>query len=283
MTASDAAPSRTRTIDILPQLSAASLACSAVIIEFTIPQIIKLSQTTALPLPLAPFQTRMLIMGRALGPQTAITALQFVAVRELRDALDAALGPRPVNLSLAYGAASVPLIAGKYNLLFADVYHHFKAAPPEVPNETRMQFWTRQWETKVRPGLLWSYLRDTCSIGGAIVLGPMVAARLNALVMAGSTAERKSDEALPKPGRLLQFFSGFLTGCGTGLATQVFHNAALTGGRMAGLGERPSNMTCMRQLFAEQGMRALYLNFPMRVGVIAGWSAILNVTQPFRT
>ena len=38
----------------------------------------------------------------------------------------------------------------------------------------------------------------------------------------------------------------------------------------------------MRQLLAEHGARALYLNFPMRVGVIAGWSAILSVTQPFR-
>ena len=42
-------------------------------------------------------------------------------------------------------------------------------------------------------------------------------------------------------------------------------------------------MACMRQLFAEHGVRALYLNFPMRVGVIAGWSAILNVLQPFQT
>ena len=28
--------------------------------------------------------------------------------------------------------------------------------------------------------------------------------------------------------------------------------------------------------------RALWLNFPQRVGVIASWSAILNVAQPFR-
>ena len=63
---------------------------------------------------------------------------------------------------------------------------------------------------------------------------------------------------------------------------QVFHNAALTGGRMAAAGERPSNVACMRQLFAEHGRRALWLNFPQRVGVIASWSAILNVAQPFR-
>lgn len=275
--AQEAAPAaaRVRTVDILPQLAVATVTCSAVIIEFTIPQIVKLSQTTPLPLPAAPLQTRLMIMPRAIGPQTAITCVQFAAVREVRDALDSVLGPQPINLSLAYGAASVPLIAGKYNLLFSDVYKHFKAAPPDVLGETRAQFWRRQWETKIRPGLLWSYLRDTGSIGGALVLSPVVAAQVQALAHTGGPDE--------KPGRLLQFGAGLLTGCGTGLATQLFHNAALTGGRMAGLGERPSNMACMRQVLAERGLHALYLNFPMRVGVIAGWSAILNVTQPFQT
>jgi len=268
---------RTRTLDIVPQLTLASAACSAVIVEFTVPQIVKLSQTSALPIPAAPLQTRLLIQTRALGPQTALTCVQFAAVRELRDALDMALGTSPVNLSLAYGAASVPLIAGKYNLLFADVYRHFKLAPPEAPGEgLRAKLW-RQWETKIRPGLLWSYLRDTFSIGGAIALGPVVAKQLNAVIDPGGAGQGR------KPGKALQFCSGFLTGCGTGLATQVFHNAALTGGRMAGLGEQPTNMACMRQLFAEHGVKALWLNFPMRVGVIAGWSAILNTLQPFRT
>lgn len=266
---------RVRTVDILPQLVVASVTCSAIIIEFTIPQIVKLSQTSSLPLPAAPLQTRLMILPRAIGPQVAITMAQFAAVREVRDALDSALGAKPVNLSLAYGAASVPLIAGKYNLLFSDVCHHFKVAQPEKLGETRAQFLWRQWETKIRPGLLWSYLRDTGSIGGAIVLGPMVADKLSSLAHSGGPEE--------KPGRLLQFGAGLLTGCGTGLATQLFHNAALTGGRMAGLGERPSNIACMRQVLAERGLQALYLNFPMRVGVIAGWSAILNVTQPFRS
>ena len=47
--------------------------------------------------------------------------------------------------------------------------------------ETRAAFWMRQWETKIRPGLLWSYLRDTVSVGGAIFLGlgPHVDADLN--------------------------------------------------------------------------------------------------------
>ena len=69
----------------------------------------------------------------------------------------------------------VPLIAAKYNLLFADVYRHFGAQPPQAVAKTRLAYWTHQWETKIRPGLLWSYLRDTISIGGAIVLAPLIA------------------------------------------------------------------------------------------------------------
>ena len=54
-------------------------------------------------------------MGRALGPQVGLTVVQFTAVRQLRELLDSTLGPKTVNLSLAYGTASVPLIAAKYN------------------------------------------------------------------------------------------------------------------------------------------------------------------------
>lgn len=54
-------------------------------------------------------------MGRALGPQVGLTVVQFTAVRQLRELLDSTLGPKTVNLSLAYGTASVPLIAAKYD------------------------------------------------------------------------------------------------------------------------------------------------------------------------
>ena len=62
--------------------------------------------------------------------------------------------------------------------------------------------------------------------------------------------------------------------------SQVFHNAALTAGRMAEAGESPGTLDCMRRLFAEQGFRALYFNFPFRVAIIAFWSGVLTVMQP---
>ena len=50
---------------------------------------------------------------------------------------------------------------------------------------------------------------------------------------------------------------------------------------MAEHGEFPGNMECMRQTLREHGVRALYLNFRFRVAVIAGWTAVLSVTDPF--
>ena len=213
------------TLDALPRIGLASVACSAAVIEFTVPQIVKLSQTSGRPLPLAPLPIRLLIMGRALGPQVGLTVVQFSAVRQLGELLDSTLGPKPVNLSLAYGTASVPLIAAKYNLLFADVYRHFKAQPPQAPAESRLAFWTQQWETKIRPGLLWSYLRDTISVGGAIVLAPLIASTVASRAAAAAGAQRgehgEGGEGGEASRRVLQFLSGLLAGCGTGLATQV--------------------------------------------------------------
>ena len=75
---------------------------------------------------------------------------------------------------------------------------------------------------------------------------------------------------------------GLLAGCVTGLATQLFHNTALVAGRLAEVsGRAPTNSECLRRVIQEHGHRALYLNFRYRVGIIATWSAILNVTEPF--
>jgi hypothetical protein len=78
-----------------------------------------------------------------------------------------------------------------------------------------------------------------------------------------------------------KFVGGLLSGAICGLATQVFHNAALTAGRMVASGFQPTNVECMRLLFAERGIQAFYFNFPMRVCIIAFWSGVLTVTRPF--
>ena len=65
--------SSSSTLDALPRIGLASVACSAAVIEFTVPQIVKLSQTSGQPLPLAPLPTRLyeaqsLNPGRAAEP-----------------------------------------------------------------------------------------------------------------------------------------------------------------------------------------------------------------------
>jgi len=66
-----------------------------------------------------------------------------------------------------------------------------------------------------------------------------------------------------------------------GLATQGLHNAALTAGRLAEAGEAHGSLAALRACAAEHGARALYLNIQYRVGVIAVWTAILNLIGPF--
>ena len=51
---------------------------------------------------------------------------------------------------------------------------------------------------------------------------------------------------------------------------------------MAEAGKRPSNFEAMRRCLAEHGASALYVNYPYRVAVIALWTGILHVADPFR-
>ena len=51
---------------------------------------------------------------------------------------------------------------------------------------------------------------------------------------------------------------------------------------MAEAGTRPGTLEAMRLCIAEHGARALYVNCPYRVAVIALWTGILHVADPFR-
>ena len=168
----------------LPDIILASALCSATIIDFTTPQVVRLSQTSTSPLSSFPISLRASILFKNITPQTAITAVQFCLVRKLIDVVDQTLGPSPYNIPLAYGIASVPMIAGKYNLIQESVYLHGRRIN-DAPSTIKMTTTTtsknnfvataRQfWIQKIQPGLLWSYLRDSGSIGGGIILSPIV-------------------------------------------------------------------------------------------------------------
>ena len=80
----------------------------------------------------------------------------------------------------------------------------------------------------------------------------------------------------------IKFSGGLLAGSFCGLATQLFHNTALTAGRVVETGGSCGTVEAMQRVFAEHGARAIYVNFQFRVAVIALWTAILNVADPFR-
>jgi hypothetical protein len=136
--------------------------------RLTIPQVVNLSKTSGNPLPAATlFPHRATMFARIAPLQIGITMVQFAAVKHLRNALDTVLVPSPVNLSLAYGAASVPLIAAKYNLIIAEVYR-YNGRSPSVTAAVQKSLAAQAkefWMMRIQPGLLWSFLRDSFSVG----------------------------------------------------------------------------------------------------------------------
>ena len=248
--------------------------------RFTIPQVINLSQNSKSQLPRAPiFPHRATMFVRLAPMQTGITIVQFTAVRQLRKLLDSIGGPSPLHLSLAYGTASVPLIAAKYNMIVSAVYrYNGHPGPHQEGNAGYSKQLMRFWKRRIQPGLLWSFLRDSFSVGGGIVLGKEVSVKIKSTVV-----DSLDNQTTESPGMEfgIKFSAGFMSGSICGLATHLFHNAALTAGRMAEGGHVPGNLQCMRQLITEQGWRACYINFPLRVAIIAFWSGVLTVTQPF--
>ena len=106
-------PASLTTWEALPRIALASTLCSTAIVEFTIPQVVRLSRASSaggLPA-LRLFPHRAALMARMLPVQSLITVTQFCAVREMHGAVDLVLGETPLNLPLSYGLASVPLIA----------------------------------------------------------------------------------------------------------------------------------------------------------------------------
>lgn len=270
------------TWDALPRIAVASTLCSAAIVEFTIPQVVRLSQAgSAKGLPaLRLFPHRASLMARMLPAQSLITIMQFCAVRETRHTIDSVLGETPINLPLSYGLASVPLIAAKYNLVVEGVYRRHDADAARLIGRRRPQ-WSLPaaahfFSTKIQPGLLWSYIRDSVGIGGGIVLGPILAAHLE-------PALSRFDDG-PAKQFVSKFCGGLAAGTVSGFATQWCHNTALEAGRITEAeGRVPGTWECLQRVFKEHGVRAFTLNFRFRVAIIASWTAILTVTEPFAT
>ena len=239
------------------------------------PQIINLSQNSASPLPRN--KTSMLkehgknIFKRSITTQSVNKVIHFGSVRLLKQLFDEMPGGGlgQYNLNVAYGLISVPVQAWAYNSLNADIFQYFGRSKPTVGSIViqAKDFFVK----KIRPGFGWTFLRDSNSVGGGLILGPIITSKY--------ITSSNSDGQVSKLEKLV---GGFLAGCVCGFGTQMFHNAALTAGRSAELGENIGNIEAMRRLWIEVGvMKSVYQGFPYRVAVIAGMSALLNVCEPF--
>ena len=264
-------PNTTR---VLTSMGVAAFGSGALITVFTTPQIISLSQKSSSPLPKGSGsifkRAGIKIFQTAILTQTINKLLHFGSVRILKDALDDAGAFGAYNINVAYGLVSIPMQAWSYNSLNADVFRHFGKSQPQTGTVTALA--ADFFNKKIRPGFVWTFLRDSHSIGGGLLLGPIVA---------GHIVKARSG-ALDQPSRGDRLAGGLVAGIFCGFGTQMPHNAALVAGRAAELGERLTTTDCFRRMWSEIGGKCFYQGFPHRVMVIAGISGVLNLCEPFK-
>jgi hypothetical protein len=264
-------------------IAAAAFGSGALTIVFTTPQIIVLSQKSK-SVVLPPFSSAHLvrIFKRAIFTQTGNKCVHFGAVRALKKTLDQSPGGGfgKYNINVAYGFVSVPVQAWAYNSLNADVFQYFGRSQA-ITSTSWVGSAQNFFHKKIRPGFVWTWLRDTNSIGGSLILGPILAAKLCENRQRQRSQGGDQIEILD-PSQADRFAGGLISGVFCGFATQCFHNAALVGGRAAELGEHIGTFDCMTRLFKELGMKSLYQGIQYRVVVIAGISALVNWLEPFR-
>ena len=112
--------------------------------------------------------SEMCIRDRSIGHRLCLPGLDRCPIP---NGMNSGGFPHPLHLSLSYGLVSGPCRSAAYNLLIAGTYaHHGRASPGDFTIE-------RFWRTKVVPGLAWSVLRDSGSVGGGIVVAPYVVPR----------------------------------------------------------------------------------------------------------
>jgi len=248
-----------------PRLLTAGIGVSLVTIDRTIPQVVA---TSGGRLPTMPFLTRARMCGLFIPKQGVLKTGQFVAMREVKLSLDQYL-PSSLSTMLAYGLTGVPFQSVIYNTLISDTYkfHTGQAAGVNL----------REMARGVMPGIVWCFIRECCATGGGLYFGPILKQKVV------SELEERG-KAMP-PELALRFSSGLVCGAFCALGTQWLHNATLTAGRMAAVGDTKGaphyTMSSMRGAYAELGGKMFYLNYPQRMMVIAGASAMLNLLDIF--
>mmetsp|Transcript_9006 Transcript_9006/g.10174 ORF Transcript_9006/g.10174 Transcript_9006/m.10174 type:complete len:305 (+) Transcript_9006:37-951(+) len=276
--AQPARPTRSGPVRYLTQYPWANVAASGAILgiatmELTAPQIVRLTDVKG-ALRKYPSGHRRSFYARNVPGQFFVKSLHLGGVRLMHDGMDM-IYPSPLNLTFSCGVMAVLFQASAYNMLTATTLRALGVSQGPPSTKSVLSRAVGFYKSKIAPGVVWTFLRDCNSVGGGVVLAPPLGKFINNQ-MPHPWGRR------PEPHPAVKFSAGLLAGFGCGLATQCFHNATLTAGRMAELGEKPNTVSCMRRLFAEQGHRAIYMNFLHRAGLIALSSAVLNMLGCFR-
>lgn len=252
--------------EVVPRIACASGVVGFMTANTMIPQVVK---TSAGRMP----QLSTGMWGKmclAITPKAAgLKAAQYFAMRELKLSLDRVIPSAPATM-LSFGVAGTFFQSVIYNSLITDMYRIYEGV--EKP---RASF--KALLDGLRPGFFLCFGRECFSMGGGIVLGPVVKRHLQ-----GALGARGVELSSDYP---LRFAAGFLSGGCTALSTQWLHNATLMAGRMKALGDPHGapyyTMTSLRAAHKELGLRLFFLNFPQRMGLVATGVGVMNMVDIF--
>jgi hypothetical protein len=255
------------TSEVVPRLFTAGGVIGVILTSSTIPQVVRTSEGRIGSLSWAT-KGRMfaVITPKAAGYK----AIQYGLMREMKAVLDPVVGPAASKV-IAFGAIGTLFQSVIYNTLIADMYAiHTGKAKEAAPFNLRAFF------RGIAPGVVWCFGREGGSMGGGLVLQPIVKEHVEA---------RLREANLEVPEIPLKFATGVLSGAGTALATQWLHNITLYAGRMNAVGEVKEaphyTIGSIRACYQELGVSMFYKNFPLRMNLIAGAVGLFSLIDLF--
>uniref|UniRef100_A0A7S1EX16 Mitochondrial carrier protein n=1 Tax=Noctiluca scintillans TaxID=2966 RepID=A0A7S1EX16_NOCSC len=232
----------------------------------TIPQV---ARTSGGQLPSVPPSMHFRIFLRVWPTAGGLKAAQYGFLREMKLSLDKVVSP-VVATTVSFGVVGTLFQSMIYNMLISDMY--------QICTGQRLgsRGAVHRYVASLAPGIAWCVSRETLGMGGGLYLGPVIKARVSALL------DRQGFRAQE---HALCFASGFMSGACTALCTQWMHNTALLAGRLAAAQEarEAPHYTCssLRLAYKEMGLGLFTVNFRSRLVLIASAVAILNTVDIF--
>lgn len=252
--------------EVAPRLGCAGGVIGVILVNSTIPQVVSTSGGGMTQLSWSMWSRMALRITPKAG---GLKAAQYGVMREMKMALDPITGPE-ISKILSFGVIGTAFQSVIYNTLIADMYKIYTGKA-----KARQTF--ASLVKGVAPGVVWCFGREAFSMGGGLVLQPIVKKQLE------TRLHNAGIEHVPEfP---LRFGAGFLSGACTALGTQWLHNTTLVAGRMAATGtlvEAPHyTVSSLKTTYEELGFRMFYMNFPQRMTLIAGAVALLSLCDIF--